>query len=177
MKRDTLYQNLIEQAKTLARIDQRGRPGETNLRRAVSATYYALFHYLVDQSTRQWIGGGPNDRTLCDVLGRGYNHSEMKEACRAFSGSLPPHLAIRLPTATIPAELRKLARLFCDLQESRHAADYDLSPAASPRRSDVLAQLSDLEQTISAWETISHVAMARLFLASLVTWNAIRRHR
>ncbi len=178
MKRETLCQKLREQAETLATIDKRGRPSETNLRRAVSATYYALFHYLIDRSTRQWVGESAELRSLRDLLGRGFQHSEMKEACKAFAGSLPHHLAAQIPTgSTIPSELRKLAKLFCDLQESRHSADYDLSVGAAPKRSDVLAQLNDLQQTIEAWESIADTLTERLFLVALVKWSAIKRHR
>lgn len=177
MKRETFSRNLIKQARRLATLNVRGRPDESNLRRSVSAAYYSLFHFLIDQATRQWVGTAPSDRPLCNVLGRGYMHGEMKDACRQFaSGLLQPHLIQRLPvTRTIPAELKILATLFIDLQEARHAADYDLSDVATPKRSDVLQQLDDLEQTIADWKPIAKRETSRFFLASLVTWSEIKR--
>jgi hypothetical protein len=50
-----LHDDLQQQALELAGRDPR-RPKQANLRRAVSASYYALFHFLVDQSCRQMLG-------------------------------------------------------------------------------------------------------------------------
>jgi hypothetical protein len=50
-----VHEHLLEQAVTLARLDAR-RPKQANLRRAISAAYYALFHLLVDEACRSQIG-------------------------------------------------------------------------------------------------------------------------
>ncbi|HQZ68834.1 MAG TPA: hypothetical protein PLY87_27290 [Planctomycetaceae bacterium] len=47
-----MHFDLLQQAESLARLDQRGAPRQANLRRAVSSTYYALFHFLVDESCK-----------------------------------------------------------------------------------------------------------------------------
>jgi uncharacterized protein (UPF0332 family) len=50
-----VYEHLLEQAVTLARLDSR-RPKQANLRRSISAAYYALFHLLIDEACRAQIG-------------------------------------------------------------------------------------------------------------------------
>lgn len=56
MGNDALHHDdLLRQAERLAKLDPK-RPRQANLRRAVSSAYYALFHFLVDQSCRAAIG-------------------------------------------------------------------------------------------------------------------------
>ena len=50
-----LHDDLQQQARELATKDRR-RPRQANLRRAVSASYYALFHFLTDEAARQALG-------------------------------------------------------------------------------------------------------------------------
>src|SRR5437879_9430564 len=108
-----LADQLIEQALHLATRDAQGRPRQDNLRRAISAAYYALFHFLVDQTCRSFVGGGPNRRALRAVLARAFDHSVMKRAATSFaSGSLPARLALALPGGIVPPELREVAAAF-----------------------------------------------------------------
>ena len=46
-----LHPELLKQARFLARREPR-KPVQASLRRSVSASYYALFHLLVDEATR-----------------------------------------------------------------------------------------------------------------------------
>ncbi|HET6386018.1 MAG TPA: hypothetical protein VFJ58_21715 [Armatimonadota bacterium] len=80
-----MHDELLEQARRLANMDRR-RPKQANLRRAVSAAYYALFHFLVDQSCRAMIGTQHPKAPYRQVLGRAFNHATMKKACKSFSG-------------------------------------------------------------------------------------------
>jgi hypothetical protein len=51
-----MFEDLLEQARVLAKLDTRGKPRQANLRRAVSSLYYALFHFLVERACRAIIG-------------------------------------------------------------------------------------------------------------------------
>ena len=53
----TLYKDLLAQAEHLATKEHR-RPSQASLRRSISASYYALFHRLVDEATRMLISRG-----------------------------------------------------------------------------------------------------------------------
>jgi hypothetical protein len=48
--------DLLQQARQLAQIDPR-RPKQANLRRAVSAAYYALFHEVIDRAVGAVLSG------------------------------------------------------------------------------------------------------------------------
>lgn len=47
-----MHWDLLQQARQLATLDLK-KPKQANLRRAVSSTYYAIFHFLVRESVSQ----------------------------------------------------------------------------------------------------------------------------
>ncbi len=51
-----LHAELLKQAHFLARKEPK-KPTQASLRRSVSASYYALFHLLVDEATRLMLSG------------------------------------------------------------------------------------------------------------------------
>jgi hypothetical protein len=114
-----VHKDLLEQARRLATLDVR-KPKQANLRRAISATYYAMFHLLVDEACRVLIGAQHNQSPFRQVLGRAFTHGAMKEACKSFGGgTLKKGVAKGLPVGfTIPGEIRRLADTFVDLQDS-----------------------------------------------------------
>ncbi|MGA2134701.1 MAG: hypothetical protein ABSH50_20640 [Bryobacteraceae bacterium] len=66
------HDDLLTQALQLVRVDP---PTQLTLRRAVSAAYYAVFHFLIAEATSNW-----NNVPLRSALGRAYDHSVMKTA-------------------------------------------------------------------------------------------------
>ncbi len=50
-----MHEDLFAQAEMLALVDSR-KPKQVNLRRAISAAYYGVFHYLVDEACRVVFG-------------------------------------------------------------------------------------------------------------------------
>ena len=54
----TLQRDLLAQARHLATREPK-RPKQASLRRSVSASYYAVFHLLVDNGVRRLVSGGP----------------------------------------------------------------------------------------------------------------------
>ncbi len=168
-----LYRQLLSQAGRLARLDAR-RLKQGNLRRALSSGYYALFHFLIDQSTRNLIGVAPADTSLRHLVSRAYAHEEMASAAKSFrSGNLPSIVqrTYGAPMA-IPPALRDVAALFVVAQERRHQADYDL--AVKFVRSDVLAFVSRVEQAIANWPSVRSDPAARLFLVALLLWKRVK---
>ena len=63
-----MHDELLEQARRLALLDRR-RPKQANLRRAVSAAYYSLFHFLVDESCRGILGRSMSARLIAGSSG------------------------------------------------------------------------------------------------------------
>ena len=167
-----MHKDLLEQAVRLARLDPK-KPKQTNLRRAISSTYYALFHLLVDEACRVQIGSLHNQAPFRQVLGRAFAHGVMKDACKSFGGgTLKKGVAKGLPAGfAIPVEIRELAETFVDLQESRHLADYDLTERFE--RSDVLSLIHLVEGRIQAFTQLASSNEKRFFLACLWAWKEL----
>lgn len=169
----SLHRDLLDQAKHLAKRETK-RPKQASLRRAVSAAYYALFHRLIDAASRFTIRGG-NREALRFVITRAFDHGEMKKAATSFSsGSLP---VLLLPTVAhppgVPAELRRLAQAFVELQQARHEADYDLTRAFTRR--DALDFVDRAEQAFADWRTVDGTAAADAFLVALLFRSKLDR--
>lgn len=129
---------LLDTATALARRSNK-RPKQADLRRAQSTAYYAMFHCLARQCADNLIGGANAARSnpaWCQVY-RALEHGAAKNACT--DGAI----------AKFPAEVQDFASLFKEMQEKRHAADYD--PDYRLRRSEVL---SDIETVSAAIERL-----------------------
>lgn len=169
---DPLFRQLLSQARRLAHPR---RPRHGNLRRAISAAYYALFHLLVDEACRAIVGTAKQRRPYRDILARAFQHASMSDACKSFAGStLPQSIRNRLPTQwTVPTGLRRVAQTFREAQERRHLADYD--PAERLTRAAVLAFVRDVEEAIDLFMSIRHQSDSRFFLICLLAWNALSK--
>lgn len=132
--------DLLRQAELLHGHD-RLRPKQANLRRSVSATYYALFHGLCAECGRHLFGGWVDDPAMAAIIPRLFAHEQMKAACKAFAragkmsspeigkGSPPKVLEEAFKKLNVPglSSLHEVAACFVELQEARHTADYDLT--------------------------------------------------
>ncbi len=81
----SLHAELLKQAQFLARKEPK-KPTQASLRRSVSASYYALFHLLVDDATRLMLSGNVR-RPLRDSLARAFHHSAMKQTAESHESS------------------------------------------------------------------------------------------
>jgi len=164
---------LLAQARHLATIDPT-RPQQVNLCRAVSSTYYAIFHHMIEESLAFFLGTTPGRESLRLVLARAFGHGEMASAARAFAGgNLPASIATRMTGVVISVDLRWFAQTFLSLQEARHLADYDHGQRFD--RSEVLSLVRRAERaTQTVWPAIRDTPAGELFLLSILVWNRIR---
>ena len=79
----SLHADLLGQAAHLARKEPR-RPSQASLRRAVSASYYALGHLLIDDGTKLMLSGCARE-PLRHCPARAFHHGTMKRVSRQFS--------------------------------------------------------------------------------------------
>jgi hypothetical protein len=166
-------ERLLDQADLLLAADPR-RPRQANLRRAVSAAYYALFHFLIDQSCRSVFGAAAGRAPLRNILARGFDHGTMKDVSRSFAGgSLPDWMRSVAPHLTIPDDLKLVARRFVLLQEARHRADYDLSDGFT--RDEAVGLVADARDAITRWPGVADDDATRLYLAGLLCWRTLRQ--
>lgn len=114
----------------------RGRPREVNLRRAVSTTYYALFHCLADCCANMLAGGvqANRSRPAWRQTYRALQHTTARRRCR------------RDTINRFPSGIRNFAKLFASMQVKRHSADYD--PDVTFIKSDVLQDIDEAENAI-----------------------------
>ena len=140
------------------------------MRRAVSAAYYALFHFLVERAASRVV----KDKALRKLVRRSYTHGEMKKAAKSFAsgGRLPEHVRA-IQVGVVPAELRRIAQAFVSLQEKRHAADYDLAAVFTRVEAQELIALA--QNAVDDWHAVrarpaDHAAL-ELFLAAMLLWD------
>jgi hypothetical protein len=171
-----VYEDLFAQAEMLATLDVT-KPKQANLRRALSAAYYAVFHYLVHEACCVQMGSQHTQASYRHVLARAFTHVIMKQACVSFGGgTLRAAVAKGLPTAPgaayrIPQPIRDLAAMFVDLQDRRHLADYDLTERFI--RSDVLMLIENAKRRVAAFAQLPASDDKRFFLACLWAWKEL----
>jgi len=159
-----LHDDLLVQAAQLARVDKK-KPKQANLRRAVSAAYYALFHLLIDASTR-FLVSGPQREALRQQLARSFDHGQMKTAAKAFASGNQAGPWIKILGAAPSADLVDVAKAFIELQEARHEADYDLSRSFTRFQADQGVALA--QNAFRKWNVVSGKPEGEVFLVALL---------
>jgi hypothetical protein len=91
-----------------------GAPSQIFLRRAVSDYYYAVFHELCRQAAGLMVGVTLRRDPRCVLVYRSIEHGRAKDAFRRIASDV-----------SAAAEARAVATAFLELQEARHAADYN----------------------------------------------------
>ena len=111
----TLAEGLICTARTLCTLDAGEKQMQSNMRRAVSSAYYAVFHELARNCADVLVGAKKStrpNRAWVEVY-RGLDHGKVKDACNGAE------------SVAFPPEIKEFAEAFKVLQGARHAADYD----------------------------------------------------
>ena len=114
-----ITKHLLDQAVLLARRGK--RPRDTDLKRAVSTVYYALFHAIAEEGADTLIGVRQRKTTARVRAYRSLDHSKAK---REFK---------KMIQVERKGVVLQLASLFLELQELRHYADYDPRPSELSR--------------------------------------------
>ena len=107
------------------------------LRRGISTAYYAIFHDLTWHTASHLLGSCPQE--VQNEIRRSWSHGEIAQLAKHVLERAKA--LVRAPVAPVPGHLEKLGplldvvardavlvealRLFNDLQEQRHSADYD----------------------------------------------------
>lgn len=155
------HDDLLEQARVLSLLDKR-RPKQANLRRAVSAAYYALFHLLTSESARRLAPASPPN--LMSEVSRAFEHATMRHVCKSLL--TPTSALIGTFRLTPTDDLRIVAEAFNSLQDARHTADYDLS--SNLDRNDAVLKIRLAESAFAAWRRIRAREEANVFLVALL---------
>ncbi len=167
----SLHADLLTQARQLA-VKEPRRPLQASLRRAVSASYYALFHFLVDEATRRMLPG--HDRAaLRHCLARAFGHGDMRQVAQRFSdNNVSRKLHPGLNGQPLQPALVGVAGAFVDLQQARHEADYDRARRFT--RGEVLDLVSRAEQALADWNRVRGSIQADTYLTGLLAFGNMR---
>lgn len=120
----------------------RGRPKQAYLRRAVSSTYYAVFHCLARCCADSLIGGKRAER----------NQDAWLHVYRALDHGFPARQFRTSRFRTFPAPVQQFGRLFVELQVKRTGADYD--PMKTFEASQVRMDIDFTKKTLAAFRKV-----------------------
>lgn len=162
---------LLKTAKKLAGVDAGpDRPGLTDLRRATSTAYYALFHQIIRHGAIDFAPCA--DEEVIATVARWYTHTGIHAAAGLVTSAdraVPLEklkkqdraaaTALRSEAGTsggrLPRDVVIIADAFQTLQAARHSADYDGN--YDPVRAVTINHIEDAETALrtawSLWES------------------------
>ena len=121
------------------RTGQKGPLKSAYIRRSISTTYYAIFHFCLDETAQRLIGTGNDLRNRRRLFIRTLSHTGLTTAFGKLKGpSIERSVEelFRLPTTpdgpiATPDFLRHLATAYLDAKVKREDADYNLNEPLS----------------------------------------------
>lgn len=131
------HDDLITTAKELSGRG-RGRPRDSNLRRAVSTAYYALFHCLAANCADTLVGGRSSNRS----------NPAWRQTYRALEHGIARERCERREIGRFPEGIQDFAAAFVKMQARRHTADYDPHPNPRFNKSDVAQDVRAAEYAV-----------------------------
>jgi ATP phosphoribosyltransferase regulatory subunit HisZ len=106
-----------------------------DLRRAISAAYYAVFHATLAAAADLYVGAVKRATSEYTLVYRSVDHKDIRELCSKVRA---PNLSGRFtqysPRDGFDADIRAFAQALLELQEKRLEADYN--PSVRMRSSD-----------------------------------------
>jgi uncharacterized protein (UPF0332 family) len=130
-------EELLRQAETLA-----GNPTATqvDLRRAISAAYYAVFHFCSTAAADLILGASARSSPSYTLVYRSIDHSRFRAVSKQLSGS---------PITPVGGfgKIEDFAPLAASLNEQRSSADYD--PSKSYTVAEVKVVISQAREAIT----------------------------
>ena len=114
-----------------------GRPRQAELRRAVSAAYYALFHALARCCADTLVGATPARRS----------QPAWTQTYRALEHGYAKNQCVRPIIRKFPPEIQAFGRAFSEMQRNRTIADYATESALT--RAEAMWLIDWTEQVIA----------------------------
>jgi hypothetical protein len=119
-------QHLLDQANALLAETDAGPRCQVDLRRAISAAYYSVFHTVTCAAADRVVGSAERLTPGYTLVYRGIDHRALNNFClMASRPTLPPKYQGCCPNGEFSDDIRLFCRLVSDLQQQRNAADYD----------------------------------------------------
>jgi hypothetical protein len=141
----------------------RGRLPGARIRRSISTTYYAIFHFLLSEVGSRVVGTGNALRVRRRALARTIPHTGAKTALEKLRGlnadaSIADFFAsgTGAQQAPVPRFVREFARVFVDAYAKRQDADYNLNQPFS--EADARLLRARVRRAIRGWRAASSAA-------------------
>jgi hypothetical protein len=123
----------------------------------MSTSYYALFHFILDEAARTLIGTHNDLRPRRRTIARTFSHAGIKTALDKIRGQLVDQSVADLlrprgtatPQFPAPPFARNLATAFSDVQSKRLEADYDLNKTVT--EADARLLITRVRRAVAAW--------------------------
>lgn len=161
-------EHLLDQADRLIAPPGPGAPKQADLRRAISTTYYALFHAVLTAAADDFVGRTKQQTPRYALVYRSVSHKALRELCEDIpKNKLPAKYTAHEPPGGFGADLIAVATALSDLQEKRYLADYD--PLYRVRRSDAELALDTARSALERFRRAS--AQKRKAFLSLVVFS------
>jgi len=129
-------------------------------RRAVSASYYALFNAITLSAANRV--GADVPEALRHALRRTFGHSELLKVCRMH---LSKQTSSRIAMTTAEEQLRQICDGFISLIAAREDADYDLMKTVS--RVEAVDMLEIALKCVRMWISVETAPEGAAFLTTL----------
>ncbi len=159
-------EHLLEQADRLIAPTGPGAPRQVDLRRAISSAYYGAFHTVLAAAADEFVGRTRRNETAYGLAYRRVDHATLRDLCTELQKpNLPARYRRYEPERGFGSDLTAFAMYLVELQQRRHAADYD--PMIRLKRSDALLAVSTARSALHRFGGAS-ARRRRIFLALLL---------
>jgi hypothetical protein len=158
-------EHLFEQAEGLI-AQQAGAPRQVDLRRAVSDAYYGVFHAILTAAADEYVGKTKQSTAQYALVYRSVNHNAFREVCTELKKpTLSQRYARYAPRNGFGSNIQAFAAAALELQEKRHAADYD--PSVRMGRSDALLAVNTARSALARFRKANRTRR-KMFLSLLL---------
>jgi hypothetical protein len=150
-----MHVDLLRTANKLTCVVDGNQRSKSDLRRAISAAYYAAFHFILNKCSEILVGGQQKSLSRARYEAyRGINHKDVLQACRR----------IKETGMDFPKGISDFAVVFFNLYEAREAADYDPGSDGDFVLPEVQTKIGEARIAIEGFDQ-SHVDDCRAFCA------------
>ena len=173
-----LHEQLLEHADYV--VTSVAQPkSQADLRRAISAAYYSVFHLICADAATLFSGSIPNRRNApaYDLKAyahvyRSLDHKHLRRVCEIIRAkSLERSIREMLPNGRFPPELDRFAAITIELYEARLRADYD--PIVRVEAVDARAKVGSAREAFSLYRAVqlTKPAVDRSVFLKLLMFN------
>jgi hypothetical protein len=158
--------HLFDEAERLVVPPPAGAPSQVDLRRAISAAYYGVFHFCLGAAADEFIGVGQRATSRYALVYRSIDHRALKDVCSEAKKQAPPaKYAPYFPAGGFDPNIQAFSTAAIELQEKRHMADYN--PLTKFRTSDAKVAVGTARSAVGRFQG-ANIEHRKAFLTLLI---------